>query len=335
MEHKNSFVDRIQSHMTTALLGLGIIFLFIALSLYGHATDFLDFYNKPLSSLSSLAVIVSAIFVAIQVKMAAHQLNAVSEQAKSASSELELLYKDYNRRKEHSEFETAYNLAGHYAKYIIPRLAYLNRFLDTVNRKVAPDYYIKSSQFKNFNQAEAEKVFGKGIISKFQKEFCDPKNMVVSLDLFEFLSSSNLYTPTDNDLKTIFEIVKIEQSQTSKKNKSREKKIVDFINEKFFIVQKDITNIINDLEYFSMYFCAKLAAPDAVYISLHQTYLEVIINAYLFICYKNTEPGHEYYAHAIKLYNTWTAKRIKEDSDRATELARILQPSEPQKMHSA
>ena len=83
-----------------------------------------------------------------------------------------------------------------------------------------------------------------------------------------------------------------------------------------------------------MYFCSKLAAPETVYMSLHQTYLEFMMNNYLLICYQNSKPGHEYYTHAIQLYNIWSEISNKRDKEREEALNKINSPEKPKKLHS-
>ena len=76
------------------LLILTIILVILYALASGHLCDGLIYYNQSLATLSYIAIILSAIFVAYQAY---------------------LFRKDYETRKEHSEFDTAYRLAGYYA----------------------------------------------------------------------------------------------------------------------------------------------------------------------------------------------------------------------------
>lgn len=83
--------------------------LFIGIFAYynDHLSDCFIYYNESIETLSYIAVIVSVIFVAYQAW---------------------LFRKDYNNKKEHAEFEKSYELAGYYAKNIIPKMSFINLF---------------------------------------------------------------------------------------------------------------------------------------------------------------------------------------------------------------
>ena len=283
-----------QKAVICALLALAGILLAIFYQ-YDHVYDFFNYYNTPISTISNIAVIVSVCFVAYQVRLAVN---------------------DYAQRKKHSEFDTAYKLAGFYAKDIIPKLAYTNRFFSNINKALAPDYYHKAIEFKDFTKEEAERIFGAGITERFRKEFANPRNVFVNMDLFEFLSSSRFYALTEDDRKFI--IGMNDRLLDPKKSEKAPTKIKAFQDKIVFIVGKDITNLMNSIEYFSMYFCEGLAAPIAVYRSLHQTYLDIVISAYLFIAAFNTSEGHEFYPHTTELYRKWAEQSLKTAQEKST-----------------
>lgn len=71
-------------------------------------------------------------------------------------------------------------------------------------------------------------------------------------------------------------------------------------------------DLLNKLEYFSMYFTCNLADEKMVYQSLHQIYLSIVKELYGWIVMANDTNGKDrYYTNIIKLYNIWA----KRDSD--------------------
>ena len=75
----------------------------------------------------------------------------------------------------------------------------------------------------------------------------------------------------------------------------------------------------NKLEYFSMYFTSKVADSDAVYQSLHQTFLACITYLYFGIADINTDPKEKYYTNIIALFDIWN-KKYMDSSMRQQEL---------------
>ena len=128
----------------------------ITIFMYGHLYNYFIYYNQALASISYIAIIFSAVFVAYQAY---------------------LFRKDYEARKEHSEFDTAYKLAGYYAKNILPNTHFSNKLLSEINLKIDKDFYKKSNLFINFTEIEAQKIFGIDVIKIFDKEITDANNI--------------------------------------------------------------------------------------------------------------------------------------------------------------
>lgn len=274
-----------------------IIFLFvlytIIISIYKHPTDFLIYYNKSLETLSFCAVITSVIFVIYQA---------------------EIFVKDYKSKREREEFDTSYKMAKYYADNIIPNLACIEFIFPYINKKIDENFYNNADKFKDFTAIEAKKIFGEDIIERYQKEINNlPEECILS---FEAFSTG----------KTTLEIKKEWKSY----NFTPEDKMT-FFKEKRFIIMNKITYVINNIEYFAMYFCSGLAIPENVYMSLHQTYIHCIIGCYLFICNQNRNIGHEFYTHTISLYLKWKDESTKRDKKRIQDLEKITQREQPKR----
>ena len=266
-----------KQHKFKVGLPLIAIIFGIPTAIYGHLYEWLHFYHDSVETLSFTAVIVSTIFVAYQIA---------------------LFLKDYRQKRAHSEFETAYKLAGYYSKNIIPSLNAAQHHLRKINRLICKDYYKQASKFKDFTAAEAMSIFGPDVLVNFGKAFSDYKNL--DYPEYEFFLNG---TPTANSKKKI-----PDPPKPSKKNQQTISDREQFLREQAFLVNQHITYVLNDIEYFSMYFCSGLASSDTVYPSLHQTFLDFVIDSYLLICFMNSKPGHELYIHTTTLYNDWSIK---------------------------
>lgn len=74
------------------------------------------------------------------------------------------------------------------------------------------------------------------------------------------------------------------------------------------MVEHDIVELLNTLEWFSMYFVNHIADEDTAYQSIHQTYLGIVRQLYFFISRNNNDAYNKYYTNIIELYNKWQTK---------------------------
>lgn len=75
-------------------------------------------------------------------------------------------------------------------------------------------------------------------------------------------------------------------------------------------VMSIVSDTLNNLEYFALNFNRKLANEDAIYQSIHQSYIQFVELLCVDICNANLEPNDDlkYYTNVIKLYNLWKKK---------------------------
>lgn len=70
-----------------------------------------------------------------------------------------------------------------------------------------------------------------------------------------------------------------------------------------------VNDLLNDMEYFAMYFTHGVADESVVFQSLHQTYVESVQLLYYNIA-KNNEPnGKQFYTNVVELYRLWFSKQ--------------------------
>lgn len=263
---------------------LGMLFILDVLYkvidfLLNYRPDWLVYYNKPIETISYIAVICSVIFVAYQAWM---------------------FRKDYKRKKEVSEFDKSYELAHYYATDILPHISAINFLFDKIGIPIYSDVYIrKCLEFHDFTYSEACDIFSEKIFKEYITDFGKPIPTPLLIDFF-----SKYYGETQNGIMQKFNIT-----------------FSEFDRHKRLMFYQDLTNkaydcisdTLNNLEYFSMYFCSKLAISENIYMSIHQTFIRFVNNVYIIIAIGNNHPGHEYYTHVTYLRNLWM-KMFKEQT---------------------
>lgn len=81
----------------------------------------------------------------------------------------------------------------------------------------------------------------------------------------------------------------------------------------------NISKVLNQLEYMSMYFNTGIAEEKTVYQSLHQLYLSFVKEVYPVIAFANVNNKDKAYINVIKLFNVWNERYI-ENSETEKEL---------------
>ncbi len=70
-------------------------------------------------------------------------------------------------------------------------------------------------------------------------------------------------------------------------------------------------DLLNRLEYFSMFFNSQIADEETVYQSLHQTFIGTITYLYFKISLLNKDIKDKYYTNIIELYNLWNDRFVE------------------------
>lgn len=72
--------------------------------------------------------------------------------------------------------------------------------------------------------------------------------------------------------------------------------------------QKELNEILNNLEFFAMHFTHEAADDSVIYQSLHQSYLSTVKLLYYDIAVNNKPGDTKLYTNVIELYNKWSEK---------------------------
>jgi hypothetical protein len=173
------------------------------------------------------------------------------------------------------EKEKATELAKFYADQMMPKIGYIN-VVSAVYRDLLVE--IKDDEMSRFTLSELQSLTSKniyeGIHERIQK--CD----------IERFQLARTFLPTN--MKAEF-------------TEAEDISIALYAVEFEFISSQ----LLNELEYFSMCFTSGVADETIVYQSLHQTFFSTIKMLYYKIAVQNNVTKDKYYTHTIKLYKQW------------------------------
>ncbi len=171
---------------------------------------------------------------------------------------------------------------------------------------------VKKDEFKRFDMMEAEKILSENSIKKLkdlQKTSRFAQAVIEASRIYDF----------GIDIKSLMEIKEI---------KSEDKKIVVTIDPSKLIMHfmKDyVSDILNNIEFFSMHFSHGTADASVVYQSLHQSYIEIVQLLYYNIA-KLNEPGKsKFFTNVIELYNQWSEQQTNQLSELADQNQKQIQ----------
>ena len=74
-----------------------------------------------------------------------------------------------------------------------------------------------------------------------------------------------------------------------------------------------VTDTLNNLEYFSMFFTHNIADESVVYQSLHSSYIEIVEYLYYQIAKLNDKPYDRLYTNVVELYKKWKSKCVADE----------------------
>lgn len=197
------------------------------------------------------------------------------------------------------EKEKAAELAKFYADQMMPKIAYINA-ISAVYRDLLVD--IKDDEMSRFTLSELQSLTSKNIYEQIYDRI--QKCGIERFQLARTFLPSNMKA----------EFVKSEDVSTTL-----------YAMEFAFVSSQ----LLNELEYFSMCFTSGVADETIVYQSLHQTFFSTIKMLYYKIAAPNDVTKDKYYTHTIKLYKLWR------DRDKQNERKQIEAEEQMTTVHTA
>lgn len=246
--------------------------------------------EKILKYLTDLAVIGSMIFAGWQIR---------------------LYLQDYRLKNNRARIEKAIDLAKFYADDIYENMNFIGSVYYTLGVAEVIDA-IDTRKMKNFDSHEMDTLFNNDDVTKINNKL--KSHEMISILLFYKNFNSNDRTITKlNQILNAFDML-AEAASSTDENELLKKKIIS--NESLLReFDSIVTETLNNLECFSMYFNYGIADEKTVYQSLHQTFRSTIKLLYLKISQTNKDGKDKYYTNTIELFNKWN-ERYLENCDR-------------------
>lgn len=218
------------------------------------------------------------------------------------------------------EQQKAIELAELYAEEIIPKMSYIQKLY----RKIGIEYDLKNIKFhemKFFDRSEMENLLTD---EKIETIISKQDNIKIE-HLIECSQALECTESKLNDFSIFRQLQQLSEEVAATANQDRRKiEVLANTKEMYYKYEYDnvLTKILNQLEYFSMYFNTGVADESVVYQSLHQSFMYTIKVLYFDISIRNNVGKDKYYTNIIQLYNSWSEKymekeKVERENDRA------------------
>lgn len=208
------------------------------------------------------------------------------------------MYKtDYKTKNDKMEVEKAIQLAEFYANHIIERVPHI---IGVYKQIGIEDIIVEidSTKMIEFDKEELDTLIPEKKQKEIKEKLADIKvEYIISGRGRQKVDQGNYYEDSIDNLARMKEI-----NGFKKDNPELYKFCVRILNSEFNLMK---TDILNKLEFFSMYFNSEVADEGTVYQSLHQTFLKAVKLFYYEIAVRNNKGCDKYYTNIIQLYNTW------------------------------
>lgn len=217
-------------------------------------------------------------------------------------------------KNETEKVNQAVELAGYYKDNIIPHISYVKYIFRYIHATEIIEK-IDKTKMKYFDINELNKLLDQNDINKL-------KDLIESDEFIEAVREANIifnFNSTD-----IFYF----DGNTSDEEKNDIKDLQLKIAKHCMLGQ--IRELLNNLEYFAMFFTHNIADESVVFQSLHQSYLQIIETMYYQISSYNTSDNHKFYVNAIRLYHLWIQKDVENQEkmkNAEAEMKKIKEPS--------
>lgn len=207
----------------------------------------------------------------------------------------------------------AVELAGYYKDNILKsflpvRYVYEETGIMDILIKIDPEKMIC------FDRKELEKLLSVDDIQKLKDQYTQPKFLEAVLEANYIF---DLQLQNDND-----QLLHFLQQKDLKKDKTEENdtnilksmdKMIGLAMSKVInsYMAKEVSGLLNNLEYFALYFTHNAADQSVVYQSLHKSYIEIVEALYYNIANSNSNHSEKIYTNVIKLYHLWKNMQYK------------------------
>lgn len=200
----------------------------------------------------------------------------------------------YKHTRNRSSKDAACQLASHYANVILKEY----RFISNVYKRARLDNYIKNTiSINNLDTFDREELTR--LLEAKQLDFNDFIRKVNDIDPKIILNCKLLCSESYSEREIYASFL-----QTDSDGQER------ILNESYLVTDllKEITDLLNQLEWFGMNCRYRLADEEVLYQSLHQTYLSMVWMLYPIISMHNTSNEDKMFTNLIWLFKKWRAR---------------------------
>jgi len=235
-----------------------------------------------------------------------------------------ILYFTYRHNKRREYKQKACDLAKYYADNFINKITYICIILASNRSDELLSNCFKPEDIYRFDYEELKELEKKHGIK--DSTIFNSINTIQPEVIFKAKIRTGKSAKENNDIYDFYS--KKLEAETAAGIQNQSKLTSSFAINSSALVEgfhKEIIDLLNELEWFSMNFVYKLADEKLVYTSLHQTYLSNIVYLYYFICVLNKDKNvcDKLYKNIIKLYNKWRNRLTKDQKHLQTKLKHL------------
>ena len=202
----------------------------------------------------------------------------------------------YTHQRNRSKKAEACNLAAYYAKTIIEK----SSIISSVFAQTGIDQYIRANidyrEIKDFDRSEMEKLLEKRSLA------CDDfVRKIYHVDPFVILNCrlAKAHTSIERDM-TALDYIEVDKETGEQRLRNEKFLVEDFLQE--------LTDLLNQLEWFGMNFQYEVADETLLYQSLHKTYLSLVWMLYPIISYNNVNNEDKLFTNVVWLFDKWRSR---------------------------
>lgn len=197
----------------------------------------------------------------------------------------------YRHQKKRRKKEEACNLAKFYSKNIICKYSLITRVLERSGITARIRECFDMNKIADFSYEELSALLSGANVEDFISEI---KNIEPGIILSVRVAAAT--SPLEREI--------LMDSYIKENSETGEKEIVQgsYLQQDFF---QDVSDLLNELEWFSMTCRYGIADETLIYQSLHQTFLSTVWLLYVFIANLNKDNVNKYYTNIIWLFKLW------------------------------
>ncbi|WP_283699295.1 DUF4760 domain-containing protein [Clostridium perfringens] len=218
------------------------------------------------------------------------------------------------------EKQKAIELAELYAEEIIPKMSYIQKLY----REIGVEEDLKNIKFQEMKFFDINEMKNLLTDEKIKAIIKKQENIKIE-QLIECSQALECTESKLNDFSIFRQIQQFNEEVAATSNQDKRRiKLLANIKEMYYKNEYTnvLTKILNQLEYFSMYFNTGVADESVVYQSLHQSFMYTVKVLYFDISIRNKAGKDKYYTNIIQLYNSWSEKyhekeKIEIENDRS------------------